>query len=200
MYEVIVLVNGYSNTNEFGSFANGTCTLLKGPDNIIVDTLTPWDGEKLKAELKKHQIGCDDIKYVVCTHGHSDHTGCNYLFPKAKLIVGTSISFKDKYFEHDFKGGDSYIINDFVEVLPTPGHTLEDVTVIVETRNQGLVAVTGDLFEKKEDLFNDHIWRSAGSADMKLQSKNRKLILKRVDWIVPGHGPMFKVLEEYRRI
>ncbi|XP_045479772.1 metallo-beta-lactamase domain-containing protein 1 [Harmonia axyridis] len=198
MYEVKVLFDGYSGIKEDGYYANCTCTLLKGPQNIIVDTLTPWDGEKLRAALNQHQLECEDIQYVICTHGHSDHTGCNYLFPKAKLIVGYCISFKDRYFDHNFKDGETYKINEFVKVLPTPGHTMEDVSLLVETKNKGCIAITGDLFEREEDIIDESIWQSAGSMDVILQSKNRYKILEIADWIIPGHGPMFKVLEEYR--
>ncbi|KAK9875637.1 hypothetical protein WA026_009436 [Henosepilachna vigintioctopunctata] len=198
MYDVIVLFDGYSENTEMGSCANCSCVLLKGKDNIIVDTLTPWDGEKLQQKLWNNDINCEDIKYVVCTHGHSDHTGCNYLFSNAKLIVGFSISSRDLYFDHDFAGGKPYIINEFVKVIPTPGHTLEDVSVIVETKDRGLVAITGDLFEKEQDLSDDSLWKSVGSGHDDMQQENRNKILKQVDWIVPGHGPMFKVPDHYK--
>lgn len=42
-YEVHVLHNGYSKVVPEGMEANCTCTLIKGPKNIIVDTMTPWD-------------------------------------------------------------------------------------------------------------------------------------------------------------
>jgi glyoxylase-like metal-dependent hydrolase (beta-lactamase superfamily II) len=32
-----------------------------------------------------------------------------------------------------------------VKVVPTPGHTLADVSVLVNTKDKGLVAVTGTL-------------------------------------------------------
>ena len=39
------------------------------------------------------------------------------------------------------------IIDEFVKVIPTPGHTLSDVSVIVKTEDLGLVAVTGMIFD-----------------------------------------------------
>lgn len=55
MNQIIVLSEGYSKyeQNEPPSadapmLANCTCTLIKGPDcNVIVDTMTPWDGDLL---------------------------------------------------------------------------------------------------------------------------------------------------------
>lgn len=48
MCEVIVLFNGYSTKlgNEIMK-ANCSCTLIKASKNIIVDTMTAWDREKI---------------------------------------------------------------------------------------------------------------------------------------------------------
>ena len=50
----------------------------------------------------------------------------------------------------------------------------------------------GDLFEKEEDLEKDSLWREA-SENPDLQLTNRNKILNIANYIVPGHGPMFKV-------
>jgi len=41
--------------------------------------------------------------------------------------------------------GEPFIIDEDVKVVPTPGHTLADVSVLVNTKDKGLVAVTGTL-------------------------------------------------------
>lgn len=192
-YEVCVLFNGYSKIVEAGFLANCTCTLIKGPKNIIVDTMTSWDGPRILRALKSHHLNPSDISYVVCSHGHSDHIGCNYLFQDALHIVGHCISRKDIYYMHDFKSGHEYDIDDFIHVVPTPGHTLQDISVLVRTKNNGTVAITGDLFENEDDLKDDSIWKGAGSDSEELQIESRNKILKLANWIVPGHGGMFKV-------
>ena len=48
------------------------------------------------------------------------------------------------------------------------------------------------MFESEQDLSDDEIWRGQ-SEFPDLQIKSRDIILKRVDTIVPGHGPMFRV-------
>ncbi|CAH4031002.1 metallo-beta-lactamase domain-containing protein 1 [Pieris brassicae] len=198
MCEVTVLQDGYSYQNSSSEMiANCTCSLIKGVHNIIVDTMTPWDSEKILQSLEKHKLTCDKINYVISTHGHSDHTGNNNLFLKATHIVGWSISFKDKYYIHPFEKGNEFIVNEFVKVVPTPGHTMSDVTVLVKTKDE-IVAIVGDLFEKHEDIMNQNIWISAGSEDRIQQAKNRAKIADAVDWIIPGHGPMFKVTNEIR--
>jgi len=48
-YEVHVLYVGYSGSCDEGMVANCTCTLIRGRKNIIVDTMTPWDKERIIA-------------------------------------------------------------------------------------------------------------------------------------------------------
>lgn len=50
MCEVIVLYEGYSvMTGKDQMSANCSCTLIKGANNIIIDTMTSWDGQKILA-------------------------------------------------------------------------------------------------------------------------------------------------------
>ncbi|XKL62538.1 hypothetical protein PGB90_002371 [Kerria lacca] len=199
-YKIQVIQNGYSNCDSSGMEANCTCTLVTGPTNIIVDTMTPWDAEILIEGLKKHDVCPDRIQLLVSTHGHSDHIGNNNLFLKAKHVVGFSVSFQHKYFDHSFLYGEELIIDEFVKIIATPGHTMSCVSVLVKTNDLGLVAITGDLFEKEEDLQDESIWLvHAYSEAPKLQEINRNKILQLADYIIPGHGPMFKVTNEMKR-
>lgn len=47
MCEVIVLFDGYSKYVDDVMEANCSCTLIKGPKTIIVDTMTAWDKDRL---------------------------------------------------------------------------------------------------------------------------------------------------------
>lgn len=195
-YRVKVLFDGFSKAVKGGTMANCSCTLITGPLNIIVDTMTAWDGSKLLNALHDNNISPQNINWVICTHGHSDHIGCNYLFPLAKHVVGYCISEKEFYADHDFSSGKELVIDDCLKIIPTPGHTLQDVSVIVETFDKGIVAITGDLFENQDDVNDDNIWKAAGSDNEELQQENRQKILDMADWIVPGHGPMFQVKKD----
>ena len=46
-YKIHVLHDGYSRADPAGMDVNCTCTLILGPTNIIVDTMTPWDKETI---------------------------------------------------------------------------------------------------------------------------------------------------------
>ncbi|XP_077513954.1 metallo-beta-lactamase domain-containing protein 1-like isoform X1 [Amblyomma americanum] len=201
-YDINVIKEGYSLLSKDGRtmVANGTSTLVRGPGfNIIVDTLSAWDRDFLVESLTKLGVSCDEINYVVCTHGHSDHIGNLNLFQRATHIIGTTVSSGDVYQLCTFENNEPYRIATDVQIIPTPGHTLTDVSVVVKTAKLGTVAITGDLFEKEEDIENPKLWKeTGGSEDPQQQCKSRQMILDVADYIIPGHGPMFKVTDEMR--
>lgn len=198
MYEVVVLKQGYSVKESPGlQKACGSITLLKGAHNVIVDTGNPWDKDLILQELKKNGLAPDKIEYVVCTHGHSDHVGNLNLFPHSVHIVSFDICIEDQYTSHDFNQGIPYEIDDDIEVIPTPGHTGSDVSVVVRNTDLGTVAITGDLFECCEDLENPSLWQD-NSEKPEIQEQSRIDVLKMADYIVPGHGKMFKVPDDYK--
>lgn len=48
MCNIVVMYDGYSNLkNKHEMKANCSCTLIKGFHNIVVDTMTPWDIDKI---------------------------------------------------------------------------------------------------------------------------------------------------------
>ncbi len=169
--------------------ADGTVTLIRSSVNIIVDTGLPRDKQTIIGELKAEGIGPTDIAFVVCTHGHSDHVGNNNLFPDATFIVSSDICRGDSYTIHDFSH--PYVIDEDVQVILTPGHTGQDVSVIVRT-TPGVVAVAGDLFENEDDLPSSGV-RHPFSEYPEKQRENQEMIIHTVDYIVPGHGDIFVI-------
>ncbi|XP_052837350.1 metallo-beta-lactamase domain-containing protein 1 [Drosophila gunungcola] len=207
--QVIVLQAGYSRQedgDESAMRANCTCTLVRCRDgtNVIVDTMTAWDGEHLRALLGEHGLGVGDIQVVVCSHGHSDHVGGNYLFQKARMhLVGACASHRDLYMDHFGRGkqDEELVLDSHAEVVVrrSPGHTLGCVSVIVSNSQLGgRVGITGDLFERAEDIDDESIWKDAGSESETLQRKERSKMAQVCDFIVPGHGPMFQVTQSMR--
>ncbi|XP_011875272.1 PREDICTED: metallo-beta-lactamase domain-containing protein 1 [Vollenhovia emeryi] len=205
MCEVVVLFDGFSRRTDDGNMrANCSCTLIKGPKLMVVDTMTAWDSERLIEALAQHNVEPKDIDYVICTHSHSDHIGNNNLFLNAMHIVGLTVQRRDIFYETPQISNEDYELCPGVKVTATPGHTAEDVTVLVETmkdREPRLVAITGDLFEKEEDILAPDIWKSLGTPDLlKTQSATRSRIINLADFIIPGHGPIFRVTDRMREI
>ncbi|XP_078732025.1 metallo-beta-lactamase domain-containing protein 1 isoform X2 [Lampetra fluviatilis] len=174
-YSVHVLREGYCyKDSDNHTHADGTVTLLlsvpgeaERPCAILVDTGGPWAKEELITSLQRTVQGCVQqslapsdvlqlVHTVVCTHGHSDHAGNVGLFPHARIIMGFDVSQGDLYETHGLAEGKAYVINPYVQVIPTPGHTCSDVSVVVRDTSVGTVVVAGDVFERSDD---DDDWK-----------------------------------------
>lgn len=188
MAEVKILVQGYfKNISRTRCRAGSTIILVQDEGiNIIVDTGNSQDKEKIVSALKKIKLKPADIDFVVITHFHPDHTGCNYLFEKARFIVYEAAYRNDTF---DQAPADQKLSKN-LRLISTPGHSEDSATLLVKTA-RGIVACVGDLFwfkgdEKikfiEEDCFNK-----------KMFHKNRQRILKIADYIIFGHGGMYKV-------
>ncbi|XP_029862838.1 metallo-beta-lactamase domain-containing protein 1 isoform X2 [Aquila chrysaetos chrysaetos] len=195
-YTLRVLQEGYCCPQPNGAFrADGSVTLVwGGPVTALVDTGGPWDRQRLVSLLAERGLSPDDVTHVVCTHGHSDHVGNINLFPAATLLVGHDLSRGDGcYLPHDLAKGCPYVLHPGrLEVVATPGHTIDHVSVVVRDTSLGTVVVAGDLFEREED---EEEWR-ASSEDPARQEQSRRRVMAVADVIVPGHGPPFRVFRE----
>jgi len=168
--------------------ASSTVTLIKdGKFNILVDTGNQEVEKKLLSALKKQGLEPADIDYVILTHHHLDHVANKHLFKNA-IITDWLTSYKKNKFIVDFdivnKGKN--VITSNVYIKSTPGHALDEGSVIVNTED-GKVAIAGDLF------FNDQSERNIFIHEKKDFVKSREEIIALADFIVPGHGNMFKV-------
>ena len=83
-------------------------------------------------------------------------------------------------------------------LLRTPGHTPEDITVVVDNAEHlGTVAITGDLFFSEQDMREPTLWQNmAWNATQQLHNRRRVACL--ADYIIPGHGKMFRVTSSVR--
>ena len=137
-------------------------------ENILVDTgvgtlpakydvfeATKRKEEALEYSLSQLGLRPDQITLVVNTHLHFDHCGNNRLFKNAKFLVQTDevryAFYPDKFmkvsylrdsfdFEAEFLPvhGD-YIVEDGVELISTPGHTIGHQSVIVKWKGRNIV-------------------------------------------------------------
>lgn len=200
--------------------ATGSCCLVSSNQTYtLFDTMGPWERDILANRLAALKIHPDDIEYLVCSHSHPDHIGNLNLFTKAKKhFVGTSVYTSDVYdlncFEptgsHRFKSKkhadsseievinyESYQLDRNLIIQPTQGHTMECVSLIVKNCDTyGTVGLAGDLFECESDVDDESIWLAAGSQNPNLQRANRARLYSQVDYILPGHGKLFKTLEQ----
>ena len=199
MTEIKVLVEGKHKKVKGGFLIGSTSTLIKTNKKIVVDPGSFVNEDKIIKALKKEGLTPKDINIVMLTHLHIDHTTNLHLFKNAKVIL----KFVGKDYPgqiHTIKKGllqrfeleDGKEIAKDVEIILTPGHTLDMVSVVVGTPD-GKVVITGDAIRLPEfaDLKNKEL--SFITANMKEYNKSRKKILEIADYIIPGHGKIFKV-------
>jgi hydroxyacylglutathione hydrolase len=81
------------------------------------------------------------LKYVINTHGHSDHTAGN---SELTSIFGAKIvAYKQSKISHDISMDDGdtiYIGKVYVKIIYTPGHTTDSICLLVD----GQKLLTGD--------------------------------------------------------
>ncbi|KAK6985262.1 metallo-beta-lactamase domain-containing protein 1-like isoform X1, partial [Biomphalaria glabrata] len=94
----------------------------------------------------------EDIHYVICLNGHIEQIGNLNLFSGAVQCVGYDICRHDQYLLHELKEGMPFNIDEDVEIGPTPGHTGNDVLVVVKKANLGVLAVGIYFIVKDMDL------------------------------------------------
>jgi len=159
------------------------------------------DAEEILKGVKDLEL---DIKFIVLTHGHLDHSGA---LKEIKETIWAEIALHSEEFEPLYgeypslgamfglayppppcpdrflKDGDSLDLGDLrFSILHTPGHTPGGISLLGEG-----VVFTGDT------LFNCGIGRTdlpSSSHDQMMDSLSTKLMVLPDDTIVyPGHGP-----------
>lgn len=183
--EVKVLLEGFL-SNDFGDEkTQPTISLVTDGDVImIVDPGTLESRQILIEKIMDAGFEVDDINYVFITHSHIDHYKNIGMFPNAKVLEFFGVWEDNKVTDY---------MDDFTEnikILKTPGHNDTSLTLLVST-DQGKVAICGDVFWKENKPEVDTY-----AQDLKKLQESRKLVQDMADFIIPGHGPMYKVTKE----
>jgi glyoxylase-like metal-dependent hydrolase (beta-lactamase superfamily II) len=182
--KVDILIKGYYTPEGTRGHACSTVTLIEDKEwKIVVDPGTLSEPKILIDALKKRNLSPDDINVVCITHSHIDHYKYVGLFPKAKILEYYGWWQGDFWSETETSG----IINDNIQIIKTPGHSHDSITLLVKT-HKGTVAICGDVFWKKNYPKDDPY-----ASDNFLLKKSRQKLLKIADYIIPGHGNIFKV-------
>ncbi|PAV75813.1 hypothetical protein WR25_11750 [Diploscapter pachys] len=170
---------------------------------ILVDTPSATDIEAKDLMLKgiaSRNIVPGEIQFVLTTHPHPDHFGQLNFFPNARHFFGAYEYSDDNYMTTELNLNETMKLSNNVYLMNTPGHTAQDVSVIVlNTPCCGTVVVSGDLFYNETDAMLDsgewfeEAWNPVEGRN------NRYKILCMADFIIPGHGKLFKVNSHMRR-
>ncbi|NOX71974.1 MAG: MBL fold metallo-hydrolase [Candidatus Micrarchaeota archaeon] len=180
MAEVKILLKGYV-SDETGGHSCSTVTLVRnGKIRMVIDPGTLPSRNVLVDALKKEGIIPEDVNFVGITHSHMDHYRSIGMFPNASAVDYWGIWKKDVWKE--CKGN----LSDDIRIVKTPGHSYDSITFLVKTKND-IVAICGDVFWKEGYPQDDPY-----AQDREKLQESRKYILKTADFIIPGHGEMFR--------
>lgn len=194
MAEVKILIEGCVKKLKDGWLASPSTVLIKDCGlTILVDPGS--NKELLLGKLTEENLEPNDIDMIFLTHHHLDHTLNIRIFPACDVLLdGDKMNEADRIFSYsgNIPGTD-------IKVISTPGHTFEHASLIVETE-RGKIAIAGDLFwwldgeEQRNDYESLINHKDPGGAkDENLLRESRKKIIEMADWIIPGHGKIFKV-------
>jgi glyoxylase-like metal-dependent hydrolase (beta-lactamase superfamily II) len=123
-------------------------------------------GEDVVSQLAALALRPDDIRYVVNSHFHFDHCGCNASFPRAQFLVQRAelaaaraepkrydprdwnlpLDYREVDGEHDVFGDGSVVL------LPTPGHTPGHQSLWIRASGAAQFVLTGDACYTREHL------------------------------------------------
>lgn len=175
--ELDVITTGYADDR-----VASTCTLLRdGSTIVVVDPGMVACRSMLTDPLAGYGLTPGDVTDVVISHHHPDHVVNIALFPNARVHDFMATYVADEWIDHEGE----FALTESIRLLPTPGHTDQDVTTLVSTES-GLVALT-------------HLWWTAEgpaddpfAADREVLRASRETVLALAPTlIVPGHGAPF---------
>lgn len=176
--DVHVLVEGYAHDR-----VAGTVTLIRDGDAVIVvDPGMVPDRGRILDPLEALGVTVDDVTDVVFSHHHPDHTLHAALFPNARFHDHQAIYRGDVW---EDRAAEGFAVGPSTTLLETPGHTPQDISTVVQTRN-GTVVLT-HLWWSAEGPLDDPF---APDPDLLRASRERVLALA-PERIIPGHGPAF---------
>ncbi|MGZ3939554.1 MAG: N-acyl homoserine lactonase family protein [Flavisolibacter sp.] len=163
--------------------------------------------DELDAQFEKIKLKTKDVKLVVLTHLHLDHTDGLRFFPKAEVIVG-----KHEYEHAEMNMPSTYptwlkpnkviywanqvdifdkayrITNDLYYV-PTPGHTAGQSSIILKTDQGFDILFAGDTSSTQEQVIRGEF--AGANADFKKSAETYRNILayasKRKTIYLPSH-------------
>lgn len=167
-----------------GDFLTNCYVLSSDAESAIIDP--GGDALKILRIIKKSAI---NLKYIINTHYHFDHTSCDEILKKetgAKILIHElEKDFVNFNVDKFLKEGDNVKIgNIFLKVVHTPGHS------------KGSICFLGKNFIFVGDtLFKDGRGRTdlpgGNSSDLKLSLNKISKLFNPEMTIYPGHGEIF---------
>jgi len=181
MTEIKVLSTGYLMHEAEGGIGCTITLINDDGKHIIVDPGTTKTENEIEKNLENNSLTLKDIDFVFLTHSHYDHFKNIGIFPNAKIIEYWGAWDGDKISSRKQK-----FFSDNIEIMKTPGHSIDSLSLIVKT-GLGKVAIVGDLWWQESFPEFDKV-----AENNDVLAIERAKILELADYVIPGHGEMFK--------
>jgi glyoxylase-like metal-dependent hydrolase (beta-lactamase superfamily II) len=177
-----------------------------------VKNLTPdvKPDENVVSQLEKLGFKAGDIRYVINTHLHLDHSGCNQFF-KGSVFLVQKEELKTAFWPEVFQRG-SYYRADFdhplkyeelegdydvygdgaIKIIRSPGHTQGHQSIRVNLNHDGSYVLTGDSCYLMENIEEEVLPGIVWNPEQAITSirKLRYLRDKEGANIITGHDPV----------
>uniref|UniRef100_A0A1I7TJW7 Lactamase_B domain-containing protein n=1 Tax=Caenorhabditis tropicalis TaxID=1561998 RepID=A0A1I7TJW7_9PELO len=166
-----------------------------GGHYIVVDSPSATDVHSKELMLKgisSRNIVPGEIQYVVTTHGHPDHFGQGNFFPNARHFFGSYEYSDTNFISTELHTKDIMQLTANVQLWNTPGHTAQDVTVMVHNVSCcGIIAVAEDANEAAGIWFQE-AWNPI------IGKISRNKVICYADYVIPGHGKLFRITQDMK--
>lgn len=193
MAKIKTLIEGYAKKLENGWVASSTsCLITLDGKKIITDP--GCNRAKLLDALQKEGLATGDIDYVFLSHCHPDHILLAGIFENARSVTYDSNLIYDNDQITEFN---AHSLGNDIEIIQTPGHVIEHISLLVTTE-EGKVAIAGDAvwwLDDENQNFDMHQPDHSQDKGMNMGTliESRQKLINLADYIIPGHGKMFKV-------
>ena len=202
-FTVDVLFPGFTGKMAKGRLGWGTFALVRdGQHNILMDVGGPVIRVFVKEMLAEHGLTCDDIDYIIISHGHADHSYNLDFFPGAEIVISkTEWEHMNDYEKRDYSTAECtipwlraykkhFVTRDGEEIVPgmttllTPGHTPGSLSVLLDQGDGITWALVGDAVKNRAELRSEYVLQTCNAED----SHNSIVKIKRLaSRILPGH-------------
>lgn len=190
--------------------------------SIATDPVSQWGEAKVKrltpdvkqdedviSQIQKLGVSTDQISYVINTHLHLDHSGCNQHFKQSVFLVQKDelraafwpeVFQRGSYYRSDFDHplkyeeleGDYDLYGDgTIKIMKSPGHTQGHQSIFIDLPKSGPFVLTGDSCYLLENMNEEVVPGIVWSPEEAIKSirKLRYLRDRKGAFIITGHDP-----------
>ncbi|MBQ6196701.1 MAG: MBL fold metallo-hydrolase [Lachnospiraceae bacterium] len=202
-FKVDVLFPGFTGKMAKGRLGWGTLALVRdGVHNILMDAGGPVVRVFVKEMLAEHGLTCEDIDYVIISHGHADHVYNIDFFPQAKIVISkTEWEHMNDFENRDYSTAEcaipwlrayrkQFVTQDGEEIVPgmtsllTPGHTPGSLSVLLDQGEGVTWALVGDAVKNRAELRSEYVLQTC---DAQASHESIVRIKGLATRILPGH-------------